>query len=339
MMKRRESMNIRFDEIISHYFEDTEYTLGAVPFGLTNTTKILEIQGQRFIVRIYNRHLKTIDGIELECKVTAFLESTHSSFQIPLFHSAIDGQNYLLLEDGMLAAITTFLEGTVPQLSSVDKSKKFGQLVGEFSTRMQEFPIGKQVYSGISFIKMYDIHPLANRQSIKVFYENLPFELSVSKVTFYQKMITGIESSNLQLEVLPQQLVHHDLLIYNLLAQNEEITGVLDFDFMGVDAAFMEFTISFNHVIQESQGSVGMIESFLQGYGSERKHSALEFSYLPLLTQIYYIAVLHFYIGQHYAGATIEHNFTFMIEQFERNMNWLEKHNLKIQELLNKYLV
>lgn len=153
MMKRRESMNIRFDEIISHYFEDTEYTLGAVPFGLTNTTKILEIHGQRFIVRIYNRYLKTVDGIELECKVTAFLESAHSSFQVPLFHRAIDGQNYLLLEDGTLAAITSFLEGTVPHLSSVDKFKKFGQLVGEFSTRMQGFPIGKQVYRGVHLLK------------------------------------------------------------------------------------------------------------------------------------------------------------------------------------------
>ncbi|MEO2260353.1 hypothetical protein ABGV43_25980 [Paenibacillus amylolyticus] len=146
-------MNIRFDEIILHYFEDTEYTLEAVPFGLTNTTKILEIHGQRFIVRIYNRHLKTMDGIELECKV---LESTHSSFQVPLFHRAIDGQNYLLLEDGTLASITSFLEGTVPQLSSVDKSKKFGQLVGEFSTRMQGFPIGKQVCRGSSFTKHKD---------------------------------------------------------------------------------------------------------------------------------------------------------------------------------------
>lgn len=339
MMKRRKSMNIRFDEIIFHYFEDTEYTLEAVPFGLTNTTKILEIHGQRFIVRIYNRHLKTIDGIELECEVTAFLESTPSSFQVPRFHRTIDGQNYLILEDGTLAAITTFLEGTVPQLSSVDKSKKFGQLVGEFSTRMQGFPIGKQAYRGVSFTKMYEIHPLATRQSIKSFYENLPFALSVSKVAFYQRMITEIESSELHLEMLPQQLVHHDLLIYNLLTQNEEITGVLDFDFMGMDAAFMEFTISFNHVVQESQGSMEMIGSFIQGYGRERKHSLLEFVYLPLLTKIYYIAVLHFYIGQHYAGATIEHNFTFMIEQFERNMNWLEKHNLRIQELLNIYLV
>ncbi|WP_339259880.1 phosphotransferase [Paenibacillus sp. FSL R5-0713] len=332
-------MNIRFDEILSHYFKDTEYSLGAVPFGLTNMTKILVIDGQRFIARIYNRHLKTIDGIELECEVTAFLEGTPSSFQVPRFHRTIDGQNYLLLEDGTLAAITSFLEGTVPQLHSVDRSMKFGQLVGEFSTRMQRFPIGKQVYRGISFTKMYEIHPLANQQSIKAFYKNSPFELSVSKVTFYQKMIREIESSELQLEVLPQQLVHHDLLIYNLLTQNEEITGVLDFDFMGMDAAFMEFTISFNHVVQESQGSLEIIESFLQGYGSERKHLVLEFGYLPLLTKIYYIAVLHFYIGQHYAGATIEHNFTFMIEQFERNMNWLEKHNLEIQELLNKYLV
>ncbi|RAI97358.1 homoserine kinase [Paenibacillus pabuli] len=339
MMKRLESMNIKFDEVLQHYFCEAKYVLEAVPFGLTNTTQVLEMNGQKYIVRIYNKYMKTIDSIELETQVTTFLDGRHLSFQVPVFLHTLSGENFVVLNDGSLAAVTNFIEGSIPPLSDLKKAKHFGRLVGTFSSEMSKLQTKKDGYYGISFSKIYDIHPLANRQSIKTFFENSPFELSDEMYSFYQRMITDVETSNLSLEVLPSQLVHHDLLIYNLLSRDDEIIGVLDFDFMGMDVAFMELAISFNHMIQESEGALDMIEAFLQGYSTERKHSTLEINYLPLLTQIYFIAVLHFYIGQHYGGVTIEQNFNFMLNQFERNINWLHKHDLKIQELFHRYLV
>ncbi len=339
MMKRRDSMNCKFDEIIGHYFRNAEYTLEAVPFGLTNTTKVIEINKQRFIIRIYNSHIKTIDGLELESQVTAFLHKAQALFEVPIFLPTCNGKDYVVMRDGSLAAMTTFLEGKLPQLSDIDKAEKFGRLVGEFSFRMSEFPMKKDAYTGISFNKLYNIHPLANRDSVKSFFANFPFETTSERCTFYQTMITEIDHSHLDLEVLPQQLVHHDVLIYNLLSESGEITGVLDFDFMGMDAAFMELTISLNHIIQESSGSLDLIAAFLQGYGNARKHSSIEFGYLRLLTQVYFVAVLHFYIGQHYAGAAIESPFTFMMDQFERNISWLAEHDVQIQQLLHKYVM
>jgi len=332
-------MNCKFDEVIRQYFKEAEYTLDAVPFGLTNTTKIIDINGQRFIVRIYNSHIKTIDGLKLESRVTAFLHKAQASFEVPIFLHTYDGKDYVVMRDGSLAAMTTFLEGKLPQLSDMDTAEKFGKLVGDFSFRMSEFPMKKNTYAGISFHKMYNIHPLANRDSVISFFADMPFGLTEQRYTFYQTMITEIENSHLVLEVLPQQLVHHDLLIYNLLGQSGEITGVLDFDFIGIDAAFMELMISLNHIIQESSGSLDLMEAFLQGYGNVRKHSSIEFGYLRLLTQIYFVAVLHFYIGQHYAGAAIESPFRFMIDQFERNISWLAEHDVHIQQLLHKYVM
>ncbi|MEO2204651.1 phosphotransferase [Paenibacillus pabuli] len=331
-------MNCKFDEVIRHYFKEPEYTLDAVPFGLTNTTKIIDINGQRFIVRIYNIHIKTIDGLKLESRVTAFLHKAQASFEVPIFLHTYDGKDYVVMRDGSLAAMTTFLEGKLPQLSNIEKADKFGRLVGGFSFRMSEFPMKKNTYTGISFHKLYNIHPLANRDSVISFFADMPFELTEQRYTFYQTMITEIENSKLNLEVLPQQLVHHDLLIYNLLGQSGEITGVLDFDFIGMDAALMELTISLNHIIQESNGSLNLTEAFLQGYGDTRKHSSLELGYVQLLTQIYFIAVLHFYIGQHYAGFAIEHPFTFMIDQFERNISWLTENDVHIQQFLHRYV-
>ncbi|WP_186323500.1 phosphotransferase enzyme family protein [Paenibacillus xylanexedens] len=332
-------MNILFDTLIRAYFNHGEYNITDVPFGQTNTTKILEIDGHKYIMRIYNKYTKSIEGIELESEITTTLDSNVDLFEVPIFLRTLTNEKYIELEEGSLGAVTTFLQGDVPQLFSEEQAREYGRLVGGFSDRFREFSLDNHIYGGTSFTKMYDIHPLATSQSIRSFVENPPFPLSRRLLAFYSDLIGAVEGSGQTLEVLPHQFVHHDLLIYNLLAQNNKVTGVLDFDFISWDVAFMECTISLNHLIHESEGSFEMIESFLKGYSSERKHSSQEIEHLMLLTQIYYISVLHFYIGQHYAGTTVEHNFIFILQQLERNVQWLHQNEYQLQTLLYEHLV
>ncbi|MCG7379083.1 phosphotransferase [Paenibacillus sp. ACRSA] len=332
-------MNTPFETLICAYFNHVEYNITDVPYGQTNTTKILEIDGHKYIMRIYNKYTKSIEGIELESEITTTLDSNVDLFEVPIFLRTLTNEKYIELEEGSLGAVTTFLQGDVPQLMSAEQAREFGRLVGGFSARVREFSVDKDIYRGTSFTKMYDIHPLATSQSIRSFVENPPFPLSPKLLAFYRDIIEAVEGSGQTLEVLPHQFVHHDLLIYNLLAQNNKVTGVLDFDFISWDVAFMECMISLNHLIHESEGSFEMIESFLKGYSSERKHSSQEIEHLMLLTQIYYISVLHFYIGQHYAGITVEHNFIFILQQLERNVQWLHQNEYQLQTLLYEHLV
>ncbi|MDR6726740.1 Ser/Thr protein kinase RdoA (MazF antagonist) [Paenibacillus amylolyticus] len=332
-------MNTPFETLICAYFNHVEYNITDVPFGQTNTTKILEIDGHQYIMRIYNKYTKSIEGIELESEITTTLDNNVDMFEVPIFLRTLNNAKYIELEEGSLGAVTTFLQGAVPQIMSAEQAREFGRLVGGFSARVREFSVDNHIYRGTSFTKMYDIHPLATSQSIRSFLENPPFPISRKLLAFYRDMIEAVEGSGQTLEVLPHQFVHHDLLIYNLLAQNNKVTGVLDFDFISWDVAFMECTISLNHLIHESEGSFEMIESFLTGYSSERKHSSQEIEHLMLLTQIYYISVLHFYIGQHYAGITVEHNFIFILQQLERNIQWLHQNEYQLQTLLYEHLV
>lgn len=96
-------------------------------------------------------------------------------------------------------------------------------------------------------------------------------------------MIIEIDYFYFDLEVLLQQFVYYDVLIYNLLSELGEVIGVLDFDFMGMDVVFMEFMISLNYIIQEFSGFLDLIVVFLQGYGNVCKYFFIEFGYLCLL--------------------------------------------------------
>lgn len=68
-----EGMQEQLDELVRNYFVEANYEMDAVPFGLTNLTKIVKINDRKYVLRIYNRYTKHVEGIELETRITSFL--------------------------------------------------------------------------------------------------------------------------------------------------------------------------------------------------------------------------------------------------------------------------
>lgn len=334
-------MTAGIDELMQFYFKDDQlnYETEAVPFGLTNITKIVRIGDQKYVARIYNRHTKHIPGIELEAQLTSYLSGSNLSFEVPVFLRTLDGQQFVQFPDGTLGAIVSFLEGSAPELSTIRQAEEFGRVVGELSTALEKFDDGSLSYCGTSFLDIYGLHPLADSAAVTSFMDEPPFPIAENDLHFYRDMLSTVEMDMPRLEPLPQQFVHHDVLIFNLLACDNHIRGVLDFDFASRDVSFMEFAICLNHVLQMSDGSLAMMEAFVKGYADYRKGSAQEIEQLQLLTRIYHIAVLHIYIGQHYSGVSIEQNFNYILNQFRTRNDWLTTHRPAVRRLLQHYLL
>ncbi|MGO4348088.1 phosphotransferase [Paenibacillus sp. MCAF9] len=332
-------MQTLIDELIHYYFIHPSYEIESVPFGLTNLTKIVKINDRKYVVRIYDRYTKNVQSMEMESKITSFLSGSNLTFQVPVFLRTLNGEEYIQLADGTLGAVVSFIEGRVPEIVEAQQALKFGQVVGEISSTLSKYETDLLDHHGKAFSDLYDLHPLAHRNDVTSFIENPPFHISESHLNFYKNMILSVEMSIYQLKSLPRQLVHHDLLIFNLLSQNNNICGVLDFDFTSIDASFMEFAISLNHISQMSDGSLEMTEAYIKGYAVYRKATIQEINHLQHLTQIYHIAVLHIYIGQHYSGKSIEANFNYILHQFQTRNNWLNQHREALQARLELYLV
>lgn len=335
-------MQDKVEGLIQYYFEDApDYSAESVPFGLTNLTKIININERKYVTRIYNPFTKSIPSIELESKITSYLSQQNLSFQVPVFIRTMSGDDYVRFPDGILGAMVSFLNGHAPDLTEVHHAEEFGRIVGEITSALGKYEDseGSLTYYGISFSNMYRIHPLADMSSVKSFFEEPPFHIARGDVAFYSKMILSVENSIDLLEKLPKQFVHHDLLVFNLLAHENKIKGVLDFDFISLDVSFMEFAICLNHVLQMSNGSLEMAEAYIKGYAKYRKGSLEEITCLQLLTQIYHIAVLHIYIGQHYSGVNVERNFNYILNQFKTRNDWLTDYNTPLQRLLESYLL
>ena len=64
-------MQTRVEELLAGVFgEVPAYSVEPVPFGLTNLTKIIKVNGDKYVARIYDRHTKDVSSIELESKIT-----------------------------------------------------------------------------------------------------------------------------------------------------------------------------------------------------------------------------------------------------------------------------
>ncbi|NIK77796.1 Ser/Thr protein kinase RdoA (MazF antagonist) [Paenibacillus castaneae] len=334
-------MEEKIDELIRHYFKDhPSYEMEPVPFGLTNLTKLIRINEEKYIARIYNPHTKSEQSIRLESNITSFLSQMNLSFKVPVFLQTLTGEEYIEFADGTFGALIAFLEGSVPELTTLQHAADFGRVVGEISAALDQYNTDRLEYRGISFLDIYALHPLASVENVKSFMEQPPFHIPEANLKFYREMILLVNQSINQLKELPFQLVHHDLLIFNLLAKDNQIGAVLDFDFTSIDVSFMELAISLNHVLQMADGNLVMTEAFIKGYGAYRKGSSQEIKQLQLLTQVYHLAILHIYIGQHYAGGQeVEQNFNYILNQFFDRNEWLNQNQSTMQQLLESYIL
>lgn len=324
-----------FQELAGHYFKTSAYTIESVPFGLTNATQILKVDDQKYVLRIYNRYTKQKAGIMLEHELCSYLTARQLSFSVPLFIKSLDGRLFVELADGSIGSVMTFLEGTPPHVTTTQQAFDFGSLVGEVVYALSQFSTSND-FKGVPFTDWLHLHELANYEAVQSFFKKNPFQLKAEDIRFLTDMMNDIDYQIDKLAVLPRQFVHHDLLVFNLLAVQQQINGVLDFDFAALDIGIIDFAICLNHVLQLGEGAWELAEAFVQGYGIHQAHTLQELEQLQLLTQIYHIAVLHIYIGQYYDGKPVEQPFGYVLQQLRSRDQWLQHNNERLIAMIKQ---
>jgi len=333
-------MSDLFHELASHYFTSDIEQMNNVPFGLTNDSQIIVVRNQRYIARIYNEYSKTLERLLFEIELTSFLTSQNLSFHIPEFMITRDGEQFVKLSNGQLGAVMPFIEGIVPQLSSETDIKQYGKVVGELSAALQEYN-GEEAIDAVRFYSLNTIHPLCTEATIDQFLQAPPFLIEQDALVILRKAFHEMNDNSPFFQQLPQQMIHHDVLVFNLLADQVtgEITGVLDFDFASYDIRALELAVCLNHLLQFNDRSLTGLEWFLDEYGLYMTLTEEETESFPLLMRLYYVSLLCIYIGQHRSGKDIAAYFHIISEQLVRRSQWLKQHEMELIALLKAKLI
>lgn len=276
--------------------------------------------------------------MQFEIGLTAYLEHCSLSFDVPCFVPSKDDAKYVVLSNGSLGSLTRFIQGEVPDLSCMSDVLSYGRTVGEISFALQQFESNSVdvVCPEIAFHDVYNLHSLSNQTKINEFLACPPFEIDAEQIAVLQGYYESGLNHASELNVLPKQMVHHDILVFNLLIdpQSREMSGVLDFDFAAMDLRIWELSICLNHLLHHEDLTLTKVELFLDEYRKYMRLTHVEIQWIPYLMQLYYVSLLSIYIGQHLAGRNIASYFHLMLKQLLIRREWMERNQHELTELL-----
>ncbi|MGO4528565.1 phosphotransferase [Paenibacillus sp. 2TAF8] len=327
-------------ELITYYFNETVENIESVPFGLTNYSQVLTVNNKKYVARIYDNHSKNLEKLKFEIELTTFLEQHNNlSFKLPGFLIAKTGGRFVELSNGQFGSVMCFIEGEVPDLTRVSDVKEYGKTVGELSVAFKKFR-SDLLMQEFKFSKIYNLHPLSNERSVNRFFDQPPFEIESNQLSIFLHSLQAVQRNESIVDDLPKQIVHHDILIFNLLIDNQtrKMSGVLDFDFASHDVRALELAICMNHLLQFDDGSLLNLELFLDEYSQHMTLTDEEIKWIPFLMQMYYVSLICIYIGQYYSGREIEEYFRFILNQLVIRKQWIEQNEYEFIETLKSRL-
>ncbi|GAA3327875.1 hypothetical protein GCM10020331_069580 [Ectobacillus funiculus] len=200
--------------------------------GANNTTRFVEVQDERYVLRIYETH-QDEDKVRYEHSVLLALKELPLLFGIPEPIMTPEGDTVVRTKDGKIAGLFRFLDGVNPTLDDPAQLRSFGWTTGQLTrfflakAGVNQAPVYRPYY------EIENTHPRCSLQEIiRFFCMNPPAEFAAqaAELRYISKQLTVFQESIPMLKQLPHQLVHGDLNGSNILVNEEgEVSAVLDF--------------------------------------------------------------------------------------------------------------
>jgi len=315
------------DEILIRFFPKGNWRTWAGGTGANNTTRFVEMQDERYVLRIYETH-QDEDKVQYEHGVLLSLKALPLLFGIPEPIMTPKGDTIVRTQDGKIAGLFRFLDGMNPTLEDLNQLRSFGWTTGQLTRLLAEVVVNQPpVYR--PYYEIENTHPRCSLQEVMHFCVNPPAEFAAqtAELLHISKQLTVFQESIPLLKQLPHQLVHGDLNGSNILAnQKGEVSAVLDFEFVTNDLRVMELAVCLADCIRLDEDEAiiwAKIDAFLSGYGRVMKLTEAEIAMIPLLIQLRRLDVFLHFLGRHWDGIDSVETVQKYVYEAVRRADWL----------------
>ncbi|MFP3122817.1 phosphotransferase [Ectobacillus funiculus] len=322
------------DEILVRFFPKGSWRTWEGGTGANNTTRFVEVQDERYVLRIYETH-QDEDKVRYEHSVLLALKELPLLFGIPEPIMTPEGDTVVRTKDGKIAGLFRFLDGVNPTLDDPAQLRSFGWTTGQLTRFLAKVGVNQApVYR--PYYEIENTHPRCSLQEVIRFCMNPPAEFTAqaAELLYISKQLTVFQESIPMLKQLPHQLVHGDLNGSNILVNEAgEVSAVLDFEFVTNDLRVMELAVCLADCIRPGQDEAIIwtkIDAFLSGYGSVMKLTEAEIAMIPILIQLRRLDVFLHFLGRHWDGIDPVETVQKYVYEAVRRADWLDVNQDKL---------
>lgn len=253
-------------------------TLQPTNRGASNTTYFVDAQAGKFVLKLYGDSTATAQ-IQYEHSLLLYLQSCDLSFAVPAPVPANSGETLVSVnrnDTPLLVALLPLLPGQPADLKNLRHTRAAGRALGELHSAAAGFDPEGQLAQLPSWGDLNHIHPLV-QDPLEV-----PQLLALTpnqQARLVKTLTEVLEAQPYLYSTLPVQTTHADYLYPNILLEENQVVGVLDFEFATKDLRLMDYICGLDHFALfpwKEAPHWEFVQAFSAGYGEQISLTRLE---------------------------------------------------------------
>ncbi|MBD3918986.1 phosphotransferase [Paenibacillus sp. PR3] len=267
--------------------------------GMNNTTRLIETDTSRFAIRIYDNH-QDRSIVKLEHEVLRYLSDSDFTLQVPVPVLNNARETVTAASTGKLASLFRYIDGSRPSSSNAEHIHSLGYAAGLLSRGLANFettsePQYKPYYELMKSYEGWTDEKVLDTAA-RCSYDSIVLD-AIERVLAMRSRLAPLL---MELNKLPHQWIHGDLNFSNAVAVDNEVVGILDFEFCTIDLRAMEpsvVMVDFIHASRTNEQRLKAFDTFAAGFGEALRLTRSEAEAIPSLMKLRMLDVfLHFAI-------------------------------------------
>jgi len=317
---------MNWDELQALWSIPGPWSVRSIAQGVNNLTQVIETPQGSYILRSY-RSDRSLEQIRYELNVLTSLQEKRLPFQVPVPIPTVSGELFAVLS-GTVVSLTPRLSGSQPQNNDLEQTYAAGEALAELVKALEELqvevtaqvapfpPSGDfEAWSGIAIdpAQLLRELPLAKEEQEQIL--TRLEETQASAASLYQS--------------LPQQIIHRDYDQSNILMEGNSVTGVLDFEFCGLDLRVLDLTYALSQWpsgLWNTGKEWAVIDAFGQGYFQRQRLTAAELEALPRVFRVRAVTSLFFHLGRFAQDVESSEEILERVRETLITETWLQLH-------------